>query len=129
MSGRGARTGGYERLARKAPEIPGEPEPVEDRLIALPRAWPPVRSASPPGSLRRARRGRLSSGKSKPCVATVTVSAPSSVPAMGLTGFPGRAAELVPGRLAAEAQGDQYSRKVQQPTGSGRTWMPATLRS
>ncbi len=43
MCGRGARTGGHERLARKASEIPGEPEPVEDRLIALPRAWPPVR--------------------------------------------------------------------------------------
>jgi hypothetical protein len=36
-------TGGHEQLARKAPEIPGQPEPIEDRLIAVPRMWPPVR--------------------------------------------------------------------------------------
>jgi hypothetical protein len=35
--------GGHEQLARKAPEIPGEPEPIEDRLIAVPRMRPPVR--------------------------------------------------------------------------------------
>lgn len=43
MRGGGKAKGGHEQLARKAPEIPGEPEPIEDRLIALRRVRPPVR--------------------------------------------------------------------------------------
>lgn len=57
--------------ARKAPEIPGEPEPIEDRLVAVPGVRPPVRGEAIfiPGMRKFAqplhwdRRARLAAGE------------------------------------------------------------------